>query len=267
MLTDTHVHFDGIKDKTENVIARAKDNMVTRMIAVGGNPAANDFALKTAANHPEQISAAIGLDRYIADENPGNNMQAMITDLRNTLSSTLQHGNMPCAIGEIGLDFHYSNITRDSQLKIFRTQLRLAREFSLPVIVHSREAEDETLRELEKHINNTAAIHRPAGVLHCFTGSPEFARKLIKLGYYISFSGIITFKKAENVRTALLNVPNDKLLIETDSPYLAPEPFRGKPNEPANVEYVARRVAKERDADLKSIARLTTGNAKSLFHI
>ncbi|MFW5871103.1 MAG: TatD family hydrolase [Verrucomicrobiota bacterium] len=265
MLTDTHTHFDGLNDKISNVIARAADHNVTRIIAVGGNPAANDFALETAATRPGLISPAIGLDRQIADKTGGTSIQALLADLRNKLFFPRGQNTRPCAIGEIGLDFHYSSNTRDTQLQIFRAQLKLAGEFSLPAIIHSRNAEDETLRELEKHVNDTASVNPLTGVLHCFTGSPEFARKLIELGYYISFSGIVTFKKAENVRAALMETPDNRLLIETDSPYLAPEPLRGKPNEPANVEYVARRVAEERGTDFESIARLTTENAKSLF--
>jgi TatD DNase family protein len=167
------------------------------------------------------------------------------------------------AWGEIGLDYHYDNSPRDVQVKVFTRQLQLAREANLPVIIHTREAEAETIEILKSE--------RPhgdlPGIMHCFSGSLLLAQQAVELGFYISFSGIVTFKKAEELRTIARQVPLDKLLIETDCPFLAPVPFRGKRNEPAYVVEVARCLAALHEKTIDEIAQITRRNFFKLFKL
>jgi TatD DNase family protein len=169
------------------------------------------------------------------------------------------------AIGEIGLDFHHGRENAPAQIKLFSRMLELARKRSLPVCVHTREAEAETLAALREHAAGWRGAPDGIGVLHCFTGGEVFARELLALGFCVSFSGIVTFKNSENLRAAAAVVPDDRLLIETDSPFLAPEPLRGRPNEPANLERVAVVLAGIRKTSLETIASITTRNARRLF--
>ncbi|HET9478361.1 MAG TPA: TatD family hydrolase, partial [Pyrinomonadaceae bacterium] len=160
--------------------------------------------------------------------------------------------------GEIGLDFHYDNSPREVQMEVFRRQLRAARECNVPVIVHTREAESETIQILESEY---AGAER-GGVFHCFSGSKTLATRALELGFMISFSGIVTFRKAEDLREIAKRVPLESLLIETDCPYLAPVPHRGRRNEPAYVVDVARCIAELRGLEPEEVARITTENFK-----
>lgn len=247
-LFDTHCHFD-TKDKAvvASILRSAREAGVERLMAVGGSPDLNEAALiaaKTAAEAPEnypEVLCACGHDRDQVSA-----PRTKVTDY-------------PLAAwGEIGLDYFYSPETRSSQLELFASELECARQRHLPVIIHTREADDDTLgvlREVESF-----------GVIHCFTGSPEFGKKLLDLGFYISISGIVTFRAADNVRETALSVPDDRLLIETDSPFLAPVPMRGKPNCPAYVRYTAEFLAALRGTDAESLAALTFENGTRLFH-
>ena len=161
------------------------------------------------------------------------------------------------AWGEIGLDYHYSADNRDAQISLFSAQLEEVRRRGLPAVIHTREADDDTIALLREN--------PVRGVIHCFTGSPEFAKRLLDMGYYISFSGIVTFRAAEHVRDAWRVVPDDRLLIETDSPYLAPEPVRGGCNEPAYIAYICEFLAKLRGMSPDAFAELTFANAAALF--
>jgi len=167
------------------------------------------------------------------------------------------------AWGEIGLDFHYDNSPRDVQMNVFRRQLQLAREAKLPVIIHTREAEAETIEILKSEWGG----HGLPGVMHCFSGSLWLAQQAIELGFHISFSGIVTFKKAEELRTIAKQVPLDLLLIETDCPFLAPVPFRGKRNEPAYVVEVARCLAGIHEIPVEELGRRTSENFANLFNV
>lgn len=169
------------------------------------------------------------------------------------------------AIGEIGLDFHHGRGTALAQIELFRRMLLLARERRLPVCVHTRSAETETLAALRAHAGAWRGAPDRIGVMHCFTGGEAFARDLLALGFSISFSGIVTFKKAGSLPAVAALTPDDRLLIETDSPYLAPEPFRGQPNEPARVRRVAEVLAEIRHTSWEAIAELTARNAAKMF--
>lgn len=164
------------------------------------------------------------------------------------------------AIGEIGLDYHYAFSPRDVQHAVFRAQLRLALELELPVIIHTREAEDDTVAILKE-----VGQGELRGVIHCFTGTPALARAALDLGFYISFAGILTFPKAAELRSTAATVPLDRLLIETDSPFLAPVPYRGKRNEPAHVAQVATTLAALHGVEAGELGRATTENFHRLF--
>ena len=161
------------------------------------------------------------------------------------------------AVGEIGLDYHYSPETRREQMDLMARQLELASARSLPVVIHTRDADADTLGLLHEIPSK--------GVIHCFTGNPKFCRELLDLGFYISISGIVTFRAADNVRESAAVVPDDRLLVETDSPFLAPVPLRGQANEPAFVVRTAEFLAKMRGTDLESLAALTTANALAML--
>ena len=164
------------------------------------------------------------------------------------------------AVGEIGLDYHWLDACpKERQQEVFAAQLELAQELALPVVVHDREAHGDTVEFLRKY--------RPRGVVHCFSGSWEIAKEYLKLGYFISFAGPVTFKKAPKLQEAAVNVPLDRILIETDSPYLSPEPVRGRRNEPTNVRYVAEKIAALREIPLEAFAQITMQNALNAYSI
>jgi TatD DNase family protein len=167
------------------------------------------------------------------------------------------------AWGEIGLDFHYDNSPRGVQVEVFKRQLRAARECDLPVIIHTREAESETIEVLQSDYAGAAR----RGVFHCFSGSRELAEQALALDFMISFSGIVTFRKAEDLRDVAKHVPLDRLLVETDCPFLAPVPYRGKRNEPAYVVEVARCIAELRGLEVEEVARVTTENFKRFLRL
>jgi len=257
-LVDTHVHFEvfRIKDEVEAVLARARAAGVRRFVAIGGAPEGNALAAECAATYPCEIYFAAGFDRYLATEARDLAALEKILDRPGAV-----------AVGEIGLDYHYSPETRDAQRALFGQMLALARAWRLPVVVHSREAEDDTIALLQEHAAAWPGEPGRLGVLHCFTGGPEFVRRVVAAGLFVSFSGITSFRNADSIRAAAQLVPADRLLVETDAPYLAPLPHRGQRNEPAFVVDVARALAAARGAALEEIARQTTMNAKLLFNM
>ncbi|MCX6995806.1 MAG: TatD family hydrolase [Kiritimatiellaeota bacterium] len=255
-LVDTHVHFDAYRETGElaAVLERAAAAGVQRMIAMGGAEDGNAFALELAAAHPERIRAAVGFDRHLAGQAP---------DFARLAEQAARPG--VAAIGECGLDYHYSPETAAAQRALFARMLALARDRRLPVVVHSREAEDDTLALLKEHAAAWAGDPARLGVLHCFTGGADFARRVLASGLWVSFSGILTFRNADAIRAAARIVPADRLLVETDAPYLAPEPHRGHKNEPALVADVARALAATRGEPVERVAEQTARNAAHLF--
>lgn len=268
-MIDTHVHFSELNGDYALAaqMERALAAGVDKMVAVGGSCALNKSAAEAAEAYPERVSVAIGFDRSQVDE---LDSPALIEDavgrLRRSADSLRKLGVRVCAIGEIGLDYHYTPGTRDGQVALFAAQCDLAAELNLPVIVHSREADDDTVRVLEAYAAKCGG-GAAAGVLHCFTGNADFAQRLLALGMLISFSGIVTFLNADPLRGVAAGIPGDRLVIETDSPYLAPVPHRGQRNEPAYVREVAERLATVRGVPLETIARQTTENAVRLFGV
>lgn len=264
MYTDTHVHFDPAASEGDSaaLIARARAAGVTRFVAVGHNPAANEAALRIAARFPDTVRAAAGFDRSMAANRPDLAELERIACGEGREQGT--YGPVS-AIGEIGLDYYYSPDNVKAQLSLMEAQLDLARRTRLPVIVHSRDAENDTVELLQAHARQWRGDAGRIGVLHCFTGSESFAGRLLDLGFMISFSGIVTFRNADPLRAVSKLVPPDRLLIETDSPYLAPVPHRGKVNEPAFLPAVAAVVAAARGVLVEEIAATTCRNAERLF--
>ncbi len=259
MLMDTHMHIEP-GDDVAGLAERALAAGVMRLVAVGGSDAMNRAALDAAAGQPELFSAAVAFDRHVAESGRAGEVPALVERIRAMLP-------LPgvVALGEIGLDYHYTPETAAVQKALFGAQLDLARETGLPVVVHSREAEADTLSMLRAHRRAWAHDDDRLGVLHCFTGNADMAKELVSIGLFVSFSGIVTFRNADSLREAAAVVPDDWLLIETDTPYLAPVPHRGKPNEPAYLPDIARCLADVRGTSVERIAEVTTRNARRLF--
>jgi TatD DNase family protein len=252
---DTHAHLS--VDEAPQLVQRARQAGVCRLIAVGGAPEENQVAFDLAGRFPESIRAAIGYDRYRAT-------QADDPSLLTALFTSPDASRIR-AVGEIGLDLHHAPDTAQPQTILFATMLALARSVLRPVIVHSREADQVTLDHLREHVRQWAGPADRVGVLHCFTGTEAFARKVLDLGFYLSFSGIVTFANAIPLRQVAAGIPSDRLLVETDSPYLTPVPLRGQKNEPAFLPHVIRCLAKIRDTPEEDLCRVTTLNAERLF--
>jgi len=256
MFIDSHAHIDGKEfdaDRDE-VIQRAHSAGVSLILNVGtGDPHSGAFerAVELGKTH-ESIYTAIGTHPHDA---------RLYDDAAEAKIKNLINNEHVIAWGEIGLDFHYDNSPRDVQIEVFKRQLRAARECDLPVVIHTREAEAETIDILKTEYDGAAR----RGIFHCFSGSMELAQRAIEIGFMISFSGIVTFKKADELRAVAKQAPLDRLLIETDCPYLTPIPYRGKRNEPAYVVEVARCLAGLHDVDIEEMARITGENFNRFF--
>ncbi len=258
MFIDSHAHVDGpeFDADREQVIERAQAAGVSVILNVGtGDPHSNAFERAVELGKSNSaIYTAIGThphDARLYDDKVEEKIKNLINNVR------------VIAWGEIGLDFHYDNSPRDVQIAVFKRQLRAARECDLPVVIHTREAEAETIEILKSEY---AGAQR-RGVFHCFSGSMHLAQRALEIGFMISFSGIVTFKKADELRAVAKEVPLDRLLIETDCPYLTPIPYRGQRNEPAYVVEVARCLAELHGVVLEEMARVTTENFNTFFRV
>ena len=256
---DSHCHIDGPEYDAdrEEVIARARDAGVTTMLNVGtGDPHSGAFerAVELAEKH-EEIYAALGVHPHDA--------KLFDDAAERRLFHLVEQSKRVIAWGEIGLDYHYDHSPRDVQRDVFRRQLHLARDRKLPVVIHSRQADGDTIAILREQL----ADYERGGVMHCFGGSLQMARDAIELGLFISFAGNLTFKKADELRNVARQLPFDRLLVETDCPYLSPVPFRGKRNEPARVVETARCLAQLHGKELEKIGRITSENFGKLFQV
>jgi len=256
---DSHCHIDGPEydDDRDEVIARAVDAGVTTMLNVGtGDPHSGAFerAVQLAEKH-EGIYAAVGVHPHDAKlfDDPA---EERLIDLA-------KQSRRVVAWGEIGLDYHYDHSPRDVQQTVLARQSKIARRLNLPVIIHSREADADTIKTIRDELGD----YDRGGVLHCFGGSLQMARDAIDLGFYISFAGNLTFKKAEDLRDVARQMPLDRLLVETDCPYLTPVPFRGKRNEPARVVETAKFLAELHERSVDEIAEVTSNNFRTLFQL
>jgi len=256
MYIDSHAHIEGkeFDADREDVIQRALDAGVEIIVCVGNGEVAADShaaAFSIAEQYPF-IYTTVGVHPH----------EARLLDdrLYAQLMELSQHPKV-IAWGEIGLDYHYDNSPREVQREAFRKQLRMARERGLPISIHTREAEADTLAILDEEWKDSGL----GGVIHCFTGTHSFAEAAVDRGFYVSFSGVVTFKKAEELRETARALPLDRILIETDAPFLAPVPHRGRRNEPAYVVETARAIAEIRGVSLVEIGRQTSENFKRLF--
>ncbi|HEY3440719.1 MAG TPA: TatD family hydrolase [Paludibaculum sp.] len=252
-LVDTHCHLDGERfdSDREAVIARARAAGVEWMVAIGTGDGPPDLeaGIRLADAYPF-IYATAGVHPHEA---------AKATEATWVELLALTAHPKCVAVGEIGLDYHYDFSPRETQKAAFVRQMQIARDAAQPIVIHTREAWDDTIALIGEHWDPALG-----GIFHCFSGGPAEARQALDLGFHISFSGIVTFPKATDIHEAARMVPDDRLLIETDAPYLAPIPFRGKRNEPAYVQYTAARISELRGAPLADIAALTTANWRKL---
>jgi TatD DNase family protein len=254
LFADSHVHladpaFDGDR---EAVIAAARQAGARALICIGESPDAADRARLVAAAHPGVIWHTAGMHPH----------EAAAFDLTRDLPRIRQHLEQGAvAIGECGLDYHYDNSARDVQREVFAAQLRLAAEVHRPVVVHTREAVDDTAAMIRE-----AGQAGVRGVLHCFTGPATLADVALEWGWYVSFAGVVTFRKWTG-DDLIRSIPTDRLLVESDAPYLAPVPFRGKRNEPAHVSLTLSKVAATREAPLDEMGRVVVANTVRLFSL
>jgi len=256
MFFDSHAHLNdpALDADREAVLVRAREAGVTEILNVAADPErwTADTAFRGPSGGPE-IAAAVGLHPH--DAAAWN--RATVRKLERLLD-----GGGVRAVGEIGLDFHYRNAAPAAQEEAFRGQLRLARERNLPVIVHSRKAEERTMEILAAETGGSAS-----GVIHCSSGGAAMARRALEMGWFLSFSGTVTFPNAAALRVLARELPLERILIETDTPYLAPQPRRGRRNEPAYVVHVAEVLARETGLSLADVARITRHNAMQLFGV
>jgi TatD DNase family protein len=249
---DTHCHLDKLDATPEEAVNEAKDAGVQRMLTISVDEPSLDFVSNAVQQFPE-VYGSVGFHPHDAS--------AMSDSLENKIRQLAQEEEKLIAIGEIGLDYHYLYCPVEVQQRVFRQQLMLAEELNLPVVMHSREAEADTLNILKE--NPVKSL----GVAHSFTSSFEMARTLVEMGWYLGINGIVTFKNAEDLREVVRWLPLEKLLLETDSPFLTPVPFRGKPNKPAHIPVIATFIAELRDISLQELAEQTNENAQRLFKI
>jgi TatD DNase family protein len=251
MLIDTHAHLDSLDD-VPGSIARAQENGIEKIIAISSDLISSRNTVSISEKYGN-VFAAVGVHPHAA-RTADDTALGEIERLAGT--------DKVVAIGETGLDYHYLNSEKDAQIQSLKEHIGIACRVRLPIVIHVRDADPDLIQILK-----TEKVSDRTGVIHCFTGNFETAKNYLDLGFYISFSGIVTFKKSEEVRDAAKRIPGDRILIETDSPYLAPVPLRGKTNEPAYVKYVAETIAGTRGVSLDEIADMTTGNAERLFKL
>jgi len=254
VFSDSHVHltFDKFDVDRDAVIARARDAGVSHMITVSSYLGDAELCADLAARHPD-IYFTAGVHPHEA--------KGWNEDVSQALSKVARRPKS-VAVGEIGLDYHYDHSPREVQRAVFREQIGMARDLGLPIVIHTREAWSDTFSILEEE--KAAAI---GGVFHCFSGGPEEARRCLDLGFYLSFAGPITFKNPGQLPEAAALVPIDRLLTETDAPFLTPHPHRGKRNEPSHVVLVAERIAALRGVTAAQIGEATTRNLEAVFRL
>jgi len=253
MLIDSHCHlnYKGLVEDQDAVIARARSAGVSAMLNISTRESEWDAVIDTATRHPD-IWATIGIHPHEADSHPDVDTKKLVT--------AAGHAKV-IGIGETGLDYYYEHSDREQQKSSFRSHIAAARDTGLPLIVHTRDAEDDTAQILSEEMEQGAY----SGVIHCFTASAAFADKALALGLYISLSGILTFKNARDLQAVAAEIPEDRLLVETDAPFLAPVPHRGKTCEPAYVADTLRFLANLRGVTPERLQAATSANFMRLF--
>ena len=273
--THAHLHDPWIGDDLPDVLDRAAEAGVGRIVTIGCSLEDSRNALRVADQY-ERVWATLGVHPHDAKD--------WTTEIESEFRTMAKHEKV-VAIGEIGLDFYRNLSPHDDQYRAFEAQLALADDLNLPVVIHSRDAHEESYRVLEQWTGSISPLARrgemsrsdrggsaqgrehPNGVIHCFSGDAELAQRYVELGFMISFAGPITYPKNHDLRAASAAIPLESIVIETDCPYLSPQPRRGKRNEPANVEFTAKQVAESRGAKLEKIADQLVANGLSLFRL
>ena len=253
MLFDTHAHMDdhAFDIDRETLLAELPHQGIA-LVMNPGCSLESSRNVDALTRRYDYIYGAVGSHPDVADEVN----EAVLEEYR----MLCKQNSKIKAIGEIGLDYHYEDIPREIQLKAFRMQMELARELGLPVIVHEREAHEDGMKVVDE-------FPEVKGVFHCYSGSAEMAKELIKRGWYIGFTGVLTFKNARKAVEVASSIPLDRIVIETDCPYMAPEPFRGKRNDPGKIYRMAEKLAEIRGLSVEEIHRITTENGKKLYRI
>ena len=251
MIIDSHCHLDyePLINDINKIILNAKKNNVINLLTIGTSLESSKKVLEIVEKF-ENVYGAIGIHPNSTSNN--------LSDL-NELIDIKKKSKKIIAFGETGLDYFYKRSEKNDQIQSFEKHIEFSISEKIPVIIHTRDADDDTISIIKKYYTKTKFL------IHCFTGNLDFAKNLLDLECLISFSGIITFKKSTDLRNVVKYVPMEKMLIETDSPYLSPDPFRGKSNEPANVKIVAENIALIKEISFEEVANLTTTNFKNFF--
>ena len=248
MFIDTHCHiFSEYYDDIDKVISECRDNNIDKIIVNGSNIKSNIEVMEL-ANKYDIVYAAIGFHPTELDDFKEKYFRFLEENINNS---------KVVAIGEIGLDYHYDNTDKEKQIMVFRRQLDIANKYNKPIIVHSRDSIQDTYNILKQY--------KVKGSIHCFSGSVEMAREFIKLGYKLGIGGIITYKNAKTIKEVVRDIDLSYILLETDSPYLTPSPYRGESNSPKYIRLIAEAIADIKDVSIVDISRVTTANAEAIF--
>lgn len=263
ILFDTHAHFN-VQTPAKEQLEHAVEAGFVGILAMGGDVEMNSCAIELAKQYPDLVCVSLGLDRDLALEYADST--TAIPELRELLLTTAREVRV-VAVGEMGLDYREDTTEQEkaAQRKLFAQQLQLAAELKLPVSIHCRGAADDVLAIVAEYGSKELMAENRLGVVHCFTEDIDFATKACDLGLYFGISGIVTFRNADLLRSTVSKLPLERILIETDSPYLSPVPMRGKPCEPAFARYTAACVAGLHQMDVEAFGELSTANARKLF--
>lgn len=252
-MIDTHCHIDLlVKQSVNDLLKRCENVTIERLVTIGISPENQSSVLSLTREHP-RIYGSLGIHPHEAEK--------ATPEILNMIKRTAQQENKIIAIGEIGLDYHYEYSPRSIQIKIFEEQINIACELQLPIIIHCREADDDLMKILEKY----AFLLKDKAVIHSFSSSQELAAKALSYGFYLGFNGMLTFRSAENVRDILKICPLRQILLETDSPYLTPEPYRGKENAPFLIPFIAERAADILEIPIEIFLQHCYDNSMRLF--
>lgn len=260
-MIDTHCHLSMVLDENKNIdynqiddiLNQMKNNGVTHAITVSSNMEDCKLSAEIASRY-ENIYCAVGMHPEEVD-------CFDIVQLEDLVKQNITTGKL-VAIGEIGLDYYWRKDNKEAQIKIFKAQIELAKKYNLPIIIHCRDAYGDVLEILKEY-----APFDKGGVIHCYSGSIEWAREVVKLGFLISFTGVVTYPNAVNIQEVAKWVDDDKFMVETDSPFLTPVPFRGKKNNPSYTKYTLEFIAKLKNKNIENLDKITTNNAIKLFNL
>ncbi|MBQ2672150.1 MAG: TatD family hydrolase [Clostridia bacterium] len=252
LIFDTHAHYDdsAFDEDREEKLSSLPNNNIYAVINAGADIESSEKSISLSESYP-YIYAAVGIHP--------ENISSIPKDYISRLEKLILSGKKVVGVGEIGLDYHYTKENKQQQQELFENQVKLAIKHDLPVIVHDRDAHADTMEILKKH--------KPRGVVHCFSGSLEMAKEIIKMGMYIGIGGVVTFKNAKNIVDVAENIPLEHIVLETDAPYMAPAPFRGKRCDSSYIKYTAEKISGIKNIDLKEVFQITKQNAKNLFGV